>query len=152
MDLSRRSVLLGGVGLATSVATLRATTLPAQRGPTVLTASQVVDRIKSNVGIPWRTQTVDNIIAGASDTPVTGIASVMMATFDVLQRAIAAGKNMVITHESTFFTHQDRTDNIADDEVYRTKREFIRSHDMVVFHFHDHWHGRRPDGIATGMI
>ena len=23
---------------------------------------------------------------------------------------------------------------------------------MVVFHFHDHWHGRRPDGIATGMI
>ena len=33
-----------------------------------------------------------------------------------------------------------------------TKREFIRSHDMVVFHFHDHWHGRRPDGIATGMI
>jgi putative NIF3 family GTP cyclohydrolase 1 type 2 len=22
---------------------------------------------------------------------------------------------------------------------------------MVVFHFHDHWHGHRPDGIATGM-
>ena len=23
---------------------------------------------------------------------------------------------------------------------------------MVVFHFHDHWHGPRPDGINTGMI
>ena len=22
---------------------------------------------------------------------------------------------------------------------------------MVVFRFHDHWHARRPDGIATGM-
>ena len=23
---------------------------------------------------------------------------------------------------------------------------------MVSFHFHDHWHGHRPDGIATGML
>src|SRR5262249_53261877 len=28
----------------------------------------------------------------------------------------------------------------------------LNRHNMVVFHFHDHWHGRRPDGIATGMI
>ena len=152
MEISRRSLLVGGVGLATTAASLRATASAAQRGPTALTAARVIDRIKANVGIPWRTQTVDNIVAGAPDTPVTGIASVMMATFDVLQRSIAAGKNMVITHESTFFTHQDRTDNIAEDEVYRAKRELIRSHEMVVFHFHDHWHGRRPDGIATGMI
>jgi hypothetical protein len=31
------------------------------------------------------------------------------------------------------------------------KADFLRSHDMVVFRFHDHWHARRPDGIATGM-
>jgi putative NIF3 family GTP cyclohydrolase 1 type 2 len=116
-----------------------------------LTAGQVIDRIKANVGVPWRAQTVDNIIAGTAETPVKGIAATMMATLDVLQRAASNGNNMVITHESTFFSHQDRTDQILEDPTYRFKLDFINKRDMVVFHFHDHWHGRRPDGIAAGM-
>jgi len=32
------------------------------------------------------------------------------------------------------------------------KVDFLAKHDMVVFHFHDYWHARRPDGIATGMV
>ncbi len=123
-----------------------------QQAPQTLTAGQVIDRIKTNVGIPWRAQTVDNIIAGTAETPVKGIATTMMATLDVVQRAAASGKNMVITHESTFFSHQDRTDQIQQDPTYQYKLNFLNQHNMVVFHFHDHWHGRRPDGIATGMI
>jgi putative NIF3 family GTP cyclohydrolase 1 type 2 len=75
----------------------------------------------------------------------------MMATLDVARRA-AAGKNMVITHESTFFSHQDRTEQLQQDPTYRFKLDFLNKHGMVVFHFHDHWHARRPDGIAAGMI
>ena len=45
-----------------------------------LTAGQVIDRIKASVGVPWRAQTVDNIIAGTADSPVRGIATTMMAT------------------------------------------------------------------------
>src|SRR3954447_18231774 len=71
---------------------------------TTLTAAQVIDRIKANVGVPWRQQTVDNIIAGSPDTTVDGIATTMIATLDVLKRATAARKNLVITHESTFFS------------------------------------------------
>ena len=29
-----------------------------------LTVGQVIERIKTNVGIPWRAQTVDNLIVG----------------------------------------------------------------------------------------
>jgi putative NIF3 family GTP cyclohydrolase 1 type 2 len=77
----------------------------------------------------------------------------MMATLDVVKRAAAAGKNMVITHESTFFSHQDRTDNLQQDATYQHKLEFLNKNQMVVFHFHDHWHGLKPmDGIAMGMI
>ena len=32
------------------------------------------------------------------ETPITGIATTFMATFDVLQRAAASRKNLVITH------------------------------------------------------
>jgi putative NIF3 family GTP cyclohydrolase 1 type 2 len=139
---SRRAFLLASMGLAA------ARIAPAQ----TLTAGQVIERIKANVGIPWRAQTVDNIIAGAAETPVKGIATTMMATLDVVRRAAASGKNMVITHESTFFSHQDRTDELLQDPTYQFKLDFLNKNNMAAFHFHDHWHGRRPDGIATGMI
>ena len=140
---SRRAFLLGSMGLA-------ATSLAA---PQTLTAGQVIDRIKANVGIPWRAQTVDNIIAGTAETPVKGIATTMMATLDVVKRAAAAGKNMVITHESTFFSHQDRVDQFQQDATYKYKLDFLNKNNMVVFHFHDHLHGLKPmDGVAKGMI
>jgi putative NIF3 family GTP cyclohydrolase 1 type 2 len=41
---------------------------------------------------------------------------------------------------------------VAEDSTYLYKLDFIRKHDMVVFHFHDHWHAHRPDGIAYGMM
>lgn len=119
--------------------------------PEAITAGQVIERIKKNVGVPWRAETVDNVIAGNPDTPVKGIATTMMATLEVIERSAAAGKNLVITHEPTFYMHQDKTDGLKEDATYQFKTDFIRTHDMVVFHFHDHWHARRPDGIATGM-
>jgi putative NIF3 family GTP cyclohydrolase 1 type 2 len=144
-DVSRRAFMLAGAGLA--AADLAAP----QAAGGALTAGQVIERIKKNVGIPWRTETVDNIIAGSPDTPVKGIAATMMATLDVIRRAAASGKNLVITHEPTFYSHQDKTDELTQDATYQFKADFIRQHGLVVFHFHDHWHGRRPDGIATGM-
>jgi len=142
MNSSRRTLLVAGAGFAASRVSIGAG----------LTAGQVIDRIQSNVGIPWRSQTVDNIIAGSPETPVKGIATTMMATLDVVQRAAAAGRNMLITHEPTFFSHQDKTDTLKDDTTYQFKLDFLTRHEMVVFHFHDHWHARRPDGIAAGMV
>ena len=144
-NLSRRSLATAGAGL------LIAGSLGAQNTATPLTAGEVIARIKKNVGIPWMEQTVDNLIAGSADTPVKGIATTMMATLDVMQRAAAAGRNMVITHEPTFYSHQDTLDQLKNDPTYLYKTEFIRKNNMVSFHFHDHWHRRSPDGIAFGM-
>ena len=79
-----------------------------------LTARQVIERIQQHVGVEWRKNTVDTFKAGNPDATVTGIAVTMMATLDVVQRAAKAGKNMVITHEPTFYTHQDKVDNLKD--------------------------------------
>jgi putative NIF3 family GTP cyclohydrolase 1 type 2 len=118
-----------------------------------VTAGQIIDRIKAHVGVAWRTDTVDTIKSGDPDTPVTGIATTMMATLEVLQRAAADGKNFVITHEPTFYSHLDKTDTLQaeHDPVWADKEKFIRDNHMVVFRFHDHWHMRRPDGILEGM-
>jgi putative NIF3 family GTP cyclohydrolase 1 type 2 len=117
-----------------------------------LTAAQVIDRIKAHVGVSWQSQTVDTFKAGNPDTPVTGIATTFAATVDVLQRAAASGKNLIIAHEPTFYNHLDRTDELKNDPVYQAKRQFIEQHGLVVFRFHDHWHQHKPDGILTGMV
>jgi putative NIF3 family GTP cyclohydrolase 1 type 2 len=117
-----------------------------------LTVGQVIERIQKNLGVPWRTPTVDTLKAGTPDTPVKGIATTMMATFDVLQRAAKAGRNFVITHEPTFYNHEDTTTAFSADPVYAAKRAFLETHGMAVLRFHDNWHARRPDGIRTGML
>lgn len=159
MDRSRRSFLLTGTGLVVAGASPTAARLgqmPASSGPAGgpiggPTAAQVIDRIKANVGIPWMTETVDRIVAGAPETRVRGVATTMMATRDVLERAAAAGKNLVVSHEPTFWSHQDQTTEWQADATYQAKAAIIEQHELVVFHFHDHWHRRTPDGIAVGM-
>ena len=117
------------------------------------TAREVIAAIQQHVGVPWNADTVDTFKAGNPDTPVTGIAVTMMATMDVLQHAAAQNLNLVITHEPTFYNHQDKPEGMEEsDPVWAEKRAFIEKHHMVVFRFHDHWHERKPDGIEAGMI
>src|SRR5712671_1940623 len=119
-----------------------------------LTAREVVARIQARVGIPWMSETVDTFKAGNPNTEVKGIAVTMMATLDVLQRAAAAGQNLVITHEPTFYNHLDKPDELEQkesDPVLSAKRAFIQEHGLVIWRFHDHWHRRKPDGIEVGM-
>lgn len=147
MNITRRSLLMAGAAIAAS-STVRA----ASTSTAPLTVAEVVERIKSKVGMPWLAQTVDNIVAGRADVRVRGIATTMMSTFDVLKRAAASGKNLVITHEPTFYSHQDAPDAFRDDATYKEKQAFIAAHDMAVFRFHDHWHRMTPDGVQTGMM
>jgi putative NIF3 family GTP cyclohydrolase 1 type 2 len=119
------------------------------------TARELVDRIKQTLaaaGVMWRAETVDTFKCGDPDGPVTGVATAFMATFDVVKRAVAAGANFVISHEPTFYNHQDATTAFADDAVFRAKMAFIDANRVVVFRFHDHWHARRPDGMRVGLL
>jgi putative NIF3 family GTP cyclohydrolase 1 type 2 len=144
--ISRRNFIIAGSAL------LAAPLAKAQPTPTQFTAGQLVERIRNHVGVPWRATTVDRILAGNAEIVVQGIAVTMMATLDVLERAVAAGKNMIITHEPTFYLHQDTTADIHDDPTLKYKLDFIRKNHIAIFRFHDHWHAHHPDGIAIGML
>lgn len=116
-----------------------------------LTAQQVIDRIKAEAGGSWQGATVDTFKAGDPNTRVTGIATSFMATLDVLERAAASGKNLIITHEPTFYNHLDKLDDLEGDPVVAAKLEFIRQHHLVIWRFHDHFHLPNRDGIMRGM-
>jgi putative NIF3 family GTP cyclohydrolase 1 type 2 len=117
-----------------------------------LTAQQIVEKIKQHVTCPWQQQTVDTFKAGDPAIPVTGVAVTFMATYEVLGRAVQQGCNFIITHEPTFYEHQENTSQIEPDPVIEAKRKFIKDNNLTVWRFHDHIHRTEPDGIVAGMI
>jgi putative NIF3 family GTP cyclohydrolase 1 type 2 len=123
---------------------------------TALTAGDVLQRMKDNLGMPWlsdsMTTTVDNLLGGDASTPVRGIAATTMATIDVMRTAVDKGLNMIVSHETPFYLHLDKTDDLKNDPVLAYKLDYMRKNNIVVLHWHDHWHHRTPDGSAYGMM
>jgi putative NIF3 family GTP cyclohydrolase 1 type 2 len=116
-----------------------------------VTAGDVVDRIKANVGVPWRANTFrDTFKAGGPQTVVTGIATTVFASFEVVQRAVAAGLNMIVPHEVTYWNDRDDVTIVGADPLYEQKREYLARHDVVIFRMHDHMHDQRPDFLYVG--
>jgi putative NIF3 family GTP cyclohydrolase 1 type 2 len=142
--VSRRHFVFG-----TAATWLASRALPAQsRG---LTAQAVADRIRAAVGVPWRDRTVDGFKAGDPATVVTGVATTVMATLDVLRRAAAARQNLIVTLEPTFYAADDAVGNRAADAVYLAKRNFIDQQRLVIWRFTDHWSARQPNEAASAL-
>jgi len=116
-----------------------------------LTARQVVERIQQATGAQPPAQTVDTFKGGDPDEKVTGIVTTFLDTYAVLQKATSDGKNLIITHEPTFYNHPDDKSILGEDPVQAQKEAFIRDHHLVVWRFHDLWHLRNPDGILEGV-
>jgi putative NIF3 family GTP cyclohydrolase 1 type 2 len=116
-----------------------------------LKAGEVVSRIKANVGIPWRDTTYrDTFKIGGADTEVRGIATTMFCSFDTVKRAAEAGCNMIIPHEDTYWNDRDDVSIVSGDTLYKTKVDFMKEHNIVIFRMHDHMHSQRPDFLYVG--
>jgi putative NIF3 family GTP cyclohydrolase 1 type 2 len=75
--------------------------------PAAVTAQQLVDRVKANIGVNWGGDDVDTFKAGDPSAIVTGVVTTSMATLDVLQKAVQAGANLIITAAPTFYSRAD---------------------------------------------
>lgn len=120
-----------------------------------MTARDLVVRIQQTLaaqGIAWRTETRDTFKAGSPDASVRGIATTGMATFDVLRRAAARGRNVVVTHEPTFYNDKDVTVGLETDPTYVAKQRFIAANELIIWRFHDHAHAMRPDPLIAGSV
>jgi putative NIF3 family GTP cyclohydrolase 1 type 2 len=114
-------------------------------------AGEIVDRIKSHLGVPWRDTTYrDTFKAGGPDTEVTGIATTCFVTLEVIRKASAAGLNLIIPHEATFWTDRDDPTVVERDPLYQQKLALLTTHHIAVFRIHDHMHAQRPDFTYVG--
>jgi len=133
-----------------------------------VTAQEIFDRIRKNVGVEWKPDTVDTFKAGDSGTAVTGIVTTALASLNVLNAAVKAGANMIVTCEPTFFAKADSPtppvrripgtpqNDVPSgpppaDPVFTAKAEFLKKHNLLVLRLSDHWHLRKPDPFAQGL-
>lgn len=146
IDRSRREFLLGTVAsLVAANARGSARQVPS------LTAAQIVDRIREKAGVPWRETSLDGFKAGSPDAIVTGVATTVVATADVLRRAAAAGRNLVVTQEPTFYTASEDGGNRATDAVFLAKKALIEERHLVIWRFSELWNARKPSEPVNAL-
>lgn len=118
----------------------------------VTTIQDVIDIITKSVpGAPFA-NTVDTIKAGDPNQPVKGIVTTMFATIDVIEKAIQLGANFIIAHEPTYYNHQDNTDWLKENDVYKYKEALLAKNKIVVWRCHDTIHTHKPDGVYEGVL
>ena len=120
------------------------------RAQQAVTAQQVIATMREAAHITVAPNTVDTIKAGDPATVVTGIATTISPTMEVLRHAVAAGDNLIVTHEPSFYNHPDATDLYPNDAVLAEKMKYIADHHLVLFRWHDGAHARQPDFIMEG--
>src|SRR6516225_378636 len=74
-----------------------------ERGRMAITAQAVVNRIQKKFGPGWMPTPVDAFMAGDPGIEVTGIVTTYAPTLEVLKKAVASGKNMIISRENPYW-------------------------------------------------
>ena len=137
-----------------------------------ITAQAIVDRVQQALGPGWKDSSVDTFLASKPDSEVKGIVTTFAPTLEVLRKAVASGKNMIISRESPFWARaaaqlRPGTGAVSagaaagaagrgpasmdNDPVYRVKREYIVSNNLIVYRFFENWSARRPDPQLQGL-
>ena len=96
----------------------------------------------------------DEYKTGDPDQECTGVVTAMAATVNVIRKAIELNANLIVVHEPTFYTSDDKGgwyEPFAN-EVYEEKRKLIDDHNIVIWRDHDHMHAHDPDAIFTGVL
>lgn len=148
--LKTTPLVLGGIGALANAASADAPATTAPGTPT--TVQDVIDHLFAEANVEPIEDTVDTIKVGDPAAPVRGIVTTFMATIPVIQQTIQRHANFIITHEPTFYSHDDATDWLENDPVYQHKRALLDKHGITVWRYHDHIHQIKPDPFFIGLF
>lgn len=115
-----------------------------------LTVKQVMDIALGGITPPART--VDLLKFGNPDQVVTGIVTTTFPTIEVVNKAIKAGANMIISHEALFYGLDDNAARLQTSDAAKYKSDMLTKNKIAVFRFHDAWHAQKIDGITWGNL
>ncbi len=111
-------------------------------------------------GNPMTTARSEGLCAGDPNTEVSGVAVCYAPTVDFLRRAANEQKNLLICREHPFFLHSGVNYSytsegleaaIKDDPVVAAKRDFIVSHNLMVYRYGAAWDRFRPHAQSAAL-
>jgi putative NIF3 family GTP cyclohydrolase 1 type 2 len=151
----RREFLAGAGALAglSMLASLPGTSFAEQLGisnQAGLSVKQVMDIALS--GFAANPRSVDLLKFGSPDQVVTGIVTTTFPTIEVVNKAIKAGANLIVSHEALFYGLDDNAPRLKDSDVVKYKTDLLTKNNIAVFRFHDAWHAQKIDGITWGSL
>jgi len=117
-----------------------------------MTIKEFINWMKKSMGFEWKETAIDVFLYGDPNTRLNNVAVTMMATQDVLEKAVEKDCNLIITHEPLFYNHHNQIGNLEHDIVYKAKVEYLRNNQLCIFHLHDNLHHAKMDYIAVGMM
>lgn len=97
----------------------------------------------------WGEDTGDILIAGDPNKEVRKIATCFKLTMAMVDKAVAEGVDLVITHEPTFSRDDPCTEYKYTLDQQRLKK--LQESGLTVYRYHDHAHDREPDYIHAGF-
>jgi len=80
------------------------------------------------------------------------VVSTFLASYEVIEKAVALDANLIVTHEPIFYNHLDESEWLRGDSVYEAKRRLIDDQRVVLWRFHDYLHMLRPDATVMGLV
>jgi NIF3 (NGG1p interacting factor 3) len=127
-----------------------------------MNASDIVQKIKSGFGSAWTDSKTDGLRTGDADAAVRGIAVAWTPTIEVLQRAVAERKNLILTREGPFWedvAHRSETSvsgpsptaAIEKTLLYRYKRDYLEKNGLVVWRLSQNWNEAEKSFALRGL-
>lgn len=109
---------------------------------------------------PWidPKKTLDKIIIGNPNKTIKKILVSWMSTQSAIEYAVSNGFDMLISHECTFWIHENEVENLdkwgtlfEKHEAASKKRQYISDNDLVILRNHDVWDTYPKYGIPWSL-
>ena len=149
-QLSRRE--FAALAGATFAAPLAASQNPSRAQ---VSAQDVIDRIRTKIGVEWKPDSVDGIKAGEASAIGQGHRDDVDGDARRASARRQGGSNLVFTALPTFYSRTDarnppRPDGRRSDRIFTAKNEFIAKHNIVIFRLSEHWRLRAARSARAG--
>jgi putative NIF3 family GTP cyclohydrolase 1 type 2 len=121
-----------------------------------MTCWELVNRIHSMLGERHKDAMYEGIITGSDDDTVSGILVANEPSVEAIRLAVATGKNCILTREHPFYLYGEYlavglADALADDPVFKAKRQLIEDHHLLIIRLAALWDTARPKWFSSAL-